>query len=90
MSNRIYKYGKIEALDETNKNLIKSIARWLSENTYMTDVSELDFWQSIHEKFGFSFRLTYHDDFGKRTSEFGDLDKDVRLKEEEQYLAEET
>lgn len=88
MSNRIYKYGKIEALDETNKNLIKSIARWLSENTYMTDVSELDFWQSIYEKFGFSFRLTYHDGFGKRTSEFGDLDKDVRLKEEEH--AEET
>jgi hypothetical protein len=83
MSNRIYKYGKIEALDETNKNLIKSIARWLSENTYMTDVSELDFWQSIYEKFGFSFRLTYHDGFGKHTSEFGDLDKDVRLKEEE-------
>ncbi len=91
MSNRIYKYTKIEALDETNKNLIRSIAKWLNEKTYMTDVSESEFWQSIYEKFGFSFRLTYHDDFGKRKMEFGDLDKDVkqaRLEEENRYLTE--
>ena len=85
MSNRISRYKKVEAIDEINENLIRNIANWLQEKTYMNELSELVFWNEIHEKFGFSFRLEFLDDYGHRSEEFGDLDKEIakQLNEEE-------